>query len=83
MLAVLAQVWTTLRSQGIPTPEVAAWQRLPIPPKTFATVRRDRQAYAYVLNVYSAPQFQQVLSAALRTLRNEPCVCERRFVNPV
>ena len=39
---------------------MAAWQRLPPPPARFSSTARAQQAYPYVLNIYSSPQFQQV-----------------------
>ena len=55
------QEWAALRAQGIQTPQIAAWQRLPVlPGSTFANTVRTKVMYNYVLNVYRAPQFQDV-----------------------
>lgn len=55
------QTWAALRAQGIRTPEVAAWQRVPLPPATLATTNKAKVAYTYVLKVYNEPAYQQVL----------------------
>lgn len=54
------QVWSALRAQGIRTPDVAAWQRVPPPPNTPANTDRSTLAYPMVVDLYNAPQFQQV-----------------------
>ncbi len=54
------QQWTALRAQGVQTPQIAAWQRLPDLPATYANTNAASVLYSYVLNVYSAPSFQDV-----------------------
>lgn len=55
------QEWTALRLQGIQTPQVTVWQRMPIrPARTFANTRRIDAIYNYVLNVYNSPFLQDV-----------------------
>ena len=55
-----AQQWTALRGQGVQTPQIAAWQRLPDMPATYANTNAASVIYNYVLNVYKAPSFQDV-----------------------
>lgn len=58
MLAL--QTWAALRASGIRTPEVAAWQRVPVAGKSFSASNRAGAIYPYVLNVYNAPAYSQV-----------------------
>ncbi len=50
-----AQVWAQLRSQGIRTPEIAAWQRAP---------------YEYQVRIYDLSVVQSPLSARDRTVKS-------------
>ena len=59
------QVWADLRSQGIRTPEIAIWQRVPQPSKPFSAANRATALYPKVLNVYNEPRFSQVCGAQL------------------
>lgn len=54
------QVWANLRSQGIKTPEIAAWQRMPAEGTPFNSTNKVKAIYPYVLNVYNDARFQQV-----------------------
>jgi hypothetical protein len=54
------QEWANLRSQGIKTPEIAAWQRMPVEGSAYNYTNRAKAIYPYVLNVYNDPRFQQV-----------------------
>ena len=63
------QEWSALRLRGIQTPQIAAWQRLPIlPARTFANTRRKDAIYNYVLNVYRSPRFADVRIRSYKTL---------------
>ena len=60
------QEWTALRAQGIQTPQIAVWQRLPIlPDSTFANTARANAIYNYVLNVYRSAAFQDVSASMI------------------
>ena len=65
LYALRTQTWAALRAQGIRTPEVAAWQRVPPPPATLAGSNTTRLAYTYIMNVYNVPAYQQA--------RQPPC----------
>lgn len=54
------QTWADLRAKGIRTPEVAAWQRVPVAGQRFSAQNRARAIYPYVMNVYNAPAYSQV-----------------------
>lgn len=58
---VLLEVWSALRAQGTRTPDVAAWQRLPPPPATLGSTTRSNLMYPMILDIYNAPQFQEIL----------------------
>ncbi len=60
------QVWADLRSQGIRTPEIAIWQRVPQAGRPFTAANRARAIYPKVLNVYNDPRFSQVQLHAAR-----------------
>lgn len=60
ILTFLPQVWAGLRAQGIHTPEIAIWQRVPPPSQPFNSTNRAGAIYPYVLNVYNDARFQQV-----------------------
>lgn len=55
-----SQVWADLRSQGIKTPEIAAWQRMPMEGTPFNSSNKAKAIYPYLLNVYNDARFQQV-----------------------
>ena len=59
------QEWANLRAQGIKTPEIAAWQRMPPPGFNFNSTNRAKAIYPYVLTVYNDPPFQQVTGLSL------------------
>ena len=56
----MLQEWANLRAQGIKTPEIAAWQRMPVEGMSFSAANKARAIYPYVLNVYNDPRFSQV-----------------------
>ena len=60
------QTWAGLRAKGIRTPEVAAWQRLPVAGQRYSTKNRARASYPYVMNVYNAPAYSQASCCHLR-----------------
>ncbi len=60
-----AQVWADLRAQGIRTPEIAIWQRVPQPSKPFSAANKKAAIYPKVLNVYNDPRFAQVCGCQL------------------
>ena len=53
------QTWAGLRAKGIRTPDVAAWQRVPVAWQKYSAANRARASYPYVMNVYNAPAYQQ------------------------
>jgi hypothetical protein len=55
------QEWANLRAQGIKTPEIAAWQRMPVEGMGFSAANKAKAIYPYVLNVYNDPRFSQVI----------------------
>ena len=56
---VMLEVWSKLRAKGIPTPEVAMWQRLPTRPAKSAD---DKDwLFKKVLDVYNAAEFSNVI----------------------
>ena len=57
----MRQEWANLRAQGIKTPEIAAWQRMPVEGMSFSAANKARAIYPYVLNVYNDPRFSQVI----------------------
>jgi hypothetical protein len=57
----MPQEWANLRAQGIKTPEIAAWQRMPVEGMGFGAANKARAIYPYVLNVYNDPRFSQVI----------------------
>lgn len=46
--------------QGIRTPDIAAWQRLPQAPDTFASRPREGVMYPRLLRVYNQPQYDRM-----------------------
>ena len=46
--------------QGIRTPDIAAWQRFPQAPSTFASTQRSTLVYPRVLAVYNVPQYDRM-----------------------
>lgn len=53
-------MWAQLRKNGIRTPEVSAWQRVPYEYQKFSQTNRAKAIYPYLLNVYNVPEYQQV-----------------------
>ena len=53
------QTWAALRAKGIRTPDVAAWQRVPVAWQKYSAANRARTSYPYVMNVYNAPAYSQ------------------------
>ena len=61
------QQWTALRAQGVQTPQIAAWQRLPdLPAATYANSDPASSIYSYLLNVYNVAGFQDVRRSVWR-----------------
>ena len=73
-------MWADLRSQGIPTPEIAIWQRMPKEGLPFNAANKKAALYPYTLNVYNDPRFSQVcvLQTVLGTVRAEICILRQR-----
>lgn len=69
------QVWADLRAQGIRTPEIAIWQRVPQAGRPFSAANRAKAIYPKVLNVYNDPRFLQVRGVQLRAARCGACMC--------
>ena len=67
------QTWAALRAQGIKTPQIAAWQRVPAQGVTFSASAKAVAMYPYVLNVYNNPSYAQVLFVASRMI---PCIAQ-------
>ncbi len=65
------QQWTALRAQGVQTPQIAAWQRLPdLPAATYANSDPASSIYSYLLNVYNVAGFQDVRRSACSISRD-------------
>jgi hypothetical protein len=64
------QVWADLRAQGIRTPEIAIWQRVPQAGRPFTAANRARAIYPKALNVYNDPRFSQVCGMQLHAARH-------------
>ena len=69
-------MWADLRSQGIRTPEIAIWQRVPQAGRPFTAANRARAIYPKVLNVYNDPRFSQVCGVQLHVPCRRPRVHE-------
>jgi len=68
------QQWTALRAQGVQTPQIAAWQRLPdLPAATYANSDPASSIYSYLLNVYNVAGFQDVRRSACRHVTQLRC----------
>ncbi len=70
----MTQTWAALREQGIRTPEVAAWQRMPAAANRFSDAAKAKAVYPYILNIYNAPAYSQVRGAG-----SDIAVCVRRL----
>ena len=76
-LALALQEWANLRAQGIKTPEIAAWQRMPVEGTPVSAANRAKAIYPYVLNVYNDPRFSQVgLGLRGSTIRMQAAFCD-------
>ncbi len=54
------QEWTALRKQGLRTPDIAPWQRLPGAPNKLSSATRKTFGYPYVLNVLNTAAYSSV-----------------------
>lgn len=70
----ITQTWAALREQGIRTPEVAAWQRMPAAANRFSDAAKAKAMYPYILNIYNAPAYSQVSGAG-----GDVAVCVHRM----